>query len=240
MIRQYNRKHNELRPIEIIPNYTKYAEGSVLISIGNTKVLCNASVQNNVPHWIEENNIPGGWITSEYSMLPRATTTRTKREIYKQSGRTLEISRLIGRSLRACIDLKEIGKRTFIIDCDVIQADGGTRTASITGGFVALAIAVKKLINAGEIQSSVFINQVAAISAGLVAGQPLLDLCYEEDSQADVDGNFVMNSSNEFVEIQITGEHSTFSKVQYNSLISLAEKGIHELILIQQSILETI
>jgi ribonuclease PH len=239
-MRQDNRRYDELRPIEIIPNFTRFSEGSVLISMGNTKVICTASVQNTIPHWLEKKSIHSGWITSEYSMLPGSTQTRTSREVNRQSGRTQEISRLIGRSLRASVDLTKLGKRTIIIDCDVIQADGGTRTASISGGFVALSIAIKKLINTGEIEKSISINHIAAISAGIVSGHPLLDLCYEEDSQADVDGNFVMSSENKFIEIQISGERFTFTKNEYNKLISLAKKGIQELIAIQKSILEAI
>ena len=239
-MRKQNRQYNEIRPVEVIPNYTEYAEGSVLFSMGNTKVLCNATVQENVPQWMKNNNIAGGWITSEYALLPRSTNTRTPRESAKVSGRTAEIRRLIGRSLRAAVNLELLGARTIIIDCDVLQADGGTRTASITGGYIALAIAIKRLIEQNEIPDNVLGYPVAAISDGIVDGQPMLDLCYEEDHQAAVDGNFVMNSNGEFIEIQITGEKSSFSNQQLSELISLARKGIESLFKVQQDILSTI
>ena len=224
------RKSDELRKITITKDFTKYAEGSVLIECGNTKVICNASVEEKVPPFKKETG--EGWVTAEYSMLPRATATRNSRDInkLKQNQRSVEIQRLIGRALRASVDFKLLGERTITIDCDVIQADGGTRTASITGGFAALAIACKKLVEDGIIEKSPIITPVTAISVGIVEGEPLLDLCYEEDSRADVDMNIIMTGEGNFVELQGTGENGTFNKTELLKLIELGEKGNRELL----------
>ena len=224
------RKNDELRKINITRDFTKYAEGSVLIECGNTKVICNASVEEKVPPFKKETG--EGWVTAEYSMLPRATATRNSRDInkLKQNQRSVEIQRLIGRALRASIDFKLLGERTITIDCDVIQADGGTRTASITGGFAALAIACEKLVKDGIIEKSPIVTPVTAISVGIVDGEPLLDLCYEEDSRADVDMNIIMTGEGNFVEVQGTGENGTFNKGELLKLIDLAEKGNSELL----------
>lgn len=231
------RQANELRPLEIIPDYISYPEGSVLISTGNTRVLCNATIEEGLPNWMREQNIPGGWITGEYAMLPRATHERTPREIFRLTGRTQEIRRLIGRSLRAAFDLERIGPRTCIVDCDVIQADGGTRTAAITGGYVALVLALRKLIQSGTIPAEAISNQVAAVSVGVVDGQPLLDLCYEEDSAAQVDVNVVMNAAGEFVEVQGTAEGDPFSRSMLNELLELAAQGIEQVLVFQKDAL---
>ncbi len=238
MIRDDNRKYDELRNIKLITGFTIHAEGSVLIEMGNTKVICTASVNENVPRFLKKTG--KGWLTAEYSMLPRATEDRNMRESArgKLSGRTMEIQRLIGRSLRACIDLEQLGERSITIDCDVIQADGGTRTASITGGYVALAIAIKKLIKEKVLESSPIISNVAAISVGVVNDIPMLDLKYTEDAGADVDMNVIMNSNLEFVEIQGTGEERTFKRDELNNLLNLAEKGIKELFEIQNQAID--
>ncbi|MFN2126825.1 MAG: ribonuclease PH [Anaerolineales bacterium] len=235
-MRADNRKPDELRPVVINTDFSSYAEGSVLISIGNTKVLCNVSIDENIPRWIEIEGRSGGWITAEYAMLPRSTHKRRPREIYRLGGRTQEIRRLIGRSLRAAVDLNSIGKRTFIIDCDVLQADGGTRTAAITGGYLALYIALKELEKKHILTINPFKNQIAAISVGIVRGVPMLDLSYEEDLIADVDSNIVMNNRSEFIEIQSTAEKESFSYELMEQLLQLAKKGINELIQIQKTI----
>ncbi len=212
--RSDNRSPDQLRPINIIPNFINTAEGSVLIELGNTRVICTASVEETVPQFMR--NRGKGWISSEYSMLPRATLTRTPREVSKgrPSGRTHEIQRLIGRSLRAVTDLEHLGERTVWIDCDVIQADGGTRTASVTGAFVALGLALEKLVEAGTLTSVPFRDYLAAVSVGIVDGEILLDLAYEEDSRADVDMNFVMTAGRKLVEVQATAEHQVFDEEQ--------------------------
>ena len=233
MIRVDGRKPEELRSVIIEPEYVIYPEGSVLISIGNTVVLCNVSIEERVPHWFQEQDMPGGWITAEYGLLPRSTHTRTNRETHGLSGRSQEIRRLIGRSLRAAFNLSKLGERTFIVDCDVIQADGGTRTASITGGYVALRLALNKLIDVGNIKTDVFNSPIAAVSVGIVKGLPLLDLSYEEDSMADVDLNIVMNSQMEFIEIQGTAEGKSFSRDSLDQVLDLASIGIEELLMIQ-------
>jgi ribonuclease PH len=230
-----NRQPDELRPVSLMPDYVIYPEGSVLIAMGQTKVICNVTIENEVPRWMRNNQ--GGWVTGEYALLPRATQTRTQRETRGLGGRTQEIRRLIGRSLRAAINLELLGERTCIVDCDVLQADGGTRTAAITGGYVALALALNKLISAGEIPPEVMAAPVAAISVGVVAGQPLLDLCYAEDSIAEVDVNIVMNAIGEFIEVQGTAEGAPFSRQTLNLMLELAHKGILELLEIQGSIL---
>jgi ribonuclease PH len=213
----------------MITDFVSYPEGSVLIEVGETRVLCNVTVEEGVPRWILTQQKPGGWITAEYSMLPRATRERTQREVKGLGGRTQEIRRLIGRSLRATIDLEKIGKRTFIVDCDVLQADGGTRTAAITGGYVALEIAIRKLIQSGEIPEEALKGALAAVSVGIVDGQALLDLCSQEDNIADVDANLVMNEAGEFIEIQGTAEGHPFTRSRLDSLLDLGHKGILEL-----------
>ncbi len=221
-MRKFNRKNDESREILIDINFSKNSHGSCLISYGNTKVLCTASVNQDIPKWLQENR--KGWVTAEYSMLPGSTSTRNKREskIGKQVGRTIEIQRIIGRSLRSVVDLEKLRGYQVIIDCDVIQADGGTRTASITGGFVALSLALKSFISSGLIKFNPIKENVAAISCGLIKGNVLVDLDYEEDSSADVDANFVLSETSGFSEIQISGEEKTFS---YNSVIEMLEKS---------------
>jgi ribonuclease PH len=237
-MRSDQRTNNQLRPVEIIPGYLKTAEGSALIKVGNTHVLCAASVEPGVPPFLR--NTGKGWVTAEYSMLPRATSTRTPREVTKgrQSGRTHEIQRLIGRSLRAAVDLEVLGERSIVVDCDVIQADGGTRVASITGAYVALAIAIRQMLNFKMIQRSPLTGAVAAISVGIHKGQPLLDLCYEEDSQAEVDANVVMTEAGRFVEFQATAENKSFDDGQMDRMRDLARVGIAELITLQKAVID--
>jgi len=227
-----------MRPVQIIPGFLKHPDGSVLIETGDTRVLCSAMVEERVPPFLK--NSGNGWVTAEYSLLPASTETRSPREAAKGkiSGRTSEIQRLIGRSLRAVVDMEKLGERTVWIDCDVIQADGGTRTASVTGSFVALGLALKKLKDRGVIESIPLKDYVAAISVGIVEGTPVLDLEYVEDSNADVDMNVIMTGSGEFVEIQGTGEKSVFSRQDLDVLLTLARKGIQELITLQKSIIE--
>ncbi|PJZ00402.1 MULTISPECIES: ribonuclease PH [Bacillus] len=237
-MRHDGRQHDELRPITFDVDFISHPEGSVLITAGNTKVICNASVEDRVPPFLRGGG--KGWITAEYSMLPRATNQRTIRESSKGkvSGRTMEIQRLIGRALRAVVDLEKLGERTIWIDCDVIQADGGTRTASITGAFLAMAIAIGKLLKAGTIKANPITDFLAAISVGIDKEQGiLLDLNYEEDSSAKVDMNVIMTGSGRFVELQGTGEEATFSRDDLNGLLGLAEKGIQELIDKQKEVL---
>ncbi|WP_439024437.1 ribonuclease PH [Bacillus halotolerans] len=237
-MRHDGRQHDELRPITFDLDFISHPEGSVLITAGNTKVICNASVEDRVPPFLRGGG--KGWITAEYSMLPRATNQRTIRESSKGkiSGRTMEIQRLIGRALRAVVDLEKLGERTIWIDCDVIQADGGTRTASITGAFLAMAIAVGKFLKAGTIKTNPLTDYLAAISVGIDKEQGiLLDLNYEEDSAAEVDMNVIMTGSGRFVELQGTGEEATFSREDLNGLLGLAEKGIQELIDKQKEVL---
>jgi ribonuclease PH len=222
-----------MRDVSIETNVTKHAEGSCMIKMGDTHVLCTATLENRVPPFIKGSGL--GWVTAEYGMLPRSTTSRMRREATagKQGGRTVEIQRLIGRSLRAGVDRVALGERQITVDCDVIQADGGTRCASITGGWVALKLAVNKLIKAGEITSDPLISPVAAISCGIYAGQPVLDLDYPEDSEAGVDGNFIMLANGQMIETQMSAEGSTYSRDQMNQLIDLAEKGVSELAAMQ-------
>ncbi len=229
------RKFDQLRPVKITPDITRYAEGSVQIEFGNTKVLCTASVDQAVPKWLAGTG--KGWITAEYGMLPRSTHTRMSRDKISTGGRTQEISRLIARSLRAAVDLKLVGERQIMVDCDVIQADGGTRTAAITGGFVALALAFQKLKHAGLISQLPLKDYVAAISVGLQSGNALLDLCYEEDSEIETDMNFVMNSKSKFIEIQGTAEGEAFSHDELLSLTELAQKACGELFRHQSEII---
>jgi ribonuclease PH len=229
MARPDLRRNDEMRKVKIIPDYTMHAEGSVLICVGNTKVLCNATVEENVPPHVKGSG--KGWVTAEYSMLPRATTTRSRRDVskLKLSGRSAEIQRLIGRSLRAVTDMEALGERQIIVDCDVIQADGGTRCASITGGFVALYLACKKLVDEGVIEKLPLTGQVAAVSVGIWENEPILDLAYLEDSSAIVDANFVMTDQAEFVEIQGTGEGRPFTREELTKLMSLARRGTAKL-----------
>ena len=228
------RPANQLRPVAITPNFLPYADGSVLMACGNTKVICTATVDDNVPPFLRGKN--QGWVTAEYGMLPASTQSRMKREAAagKQSGRTQEIQRLIGRSLRACVDLTLLGERQILIDCDVIQADGGTRTASITGAFVALQIAIQKLLDNGTLPANPLIGSVAAVSAGMVNGVPLLDLDYSEDSGCDSDVNIVMLNAENIIEIQGTAEGAAFSVAELNALIALAQQGIAQLTAAQQ------
>jgi ribonuclease PH len=237
IFRSDNRSPDQIRPVNILPDFISTAEGSALIEVGNTRVICTASVEETVPIFLR--NSGKGWISSEYGMLPRATLTRTARESAKgrPSGRTQEIQRLIGRSLRAVTDLKRLGERTIWIDCDVIQADGGTRTASITGAFVALGLALQRLVDAGTLTSAPVRDFVAAISVGIVDGEVLLDLNYEEDSRADVDMNVVMTAGNKIVELQATAEHQVFDDAQLAKMMSLARQGIQSLIAKQQALL---
>ena len=231
------RAPDALRPVCITPGFLPYAEGSVLIEMGNTRVVCAASLEDRVPPFLR--NSGQGWLTAEYAMLPRATQTRTSREIGRggPSGRTHEIQRLIGRSLRAIADLKVLGERTITIDCDVLQADGGTRTAAITGAYVAFALASKHLLKSGKIQRSIFTDHVAAVSVGIVGNTPLLDLKYDEDSRAEVDMNVVCTGDGRFIELQGTAEREPFSRSQMDELVALAERGIETLVGIQKKII---
>jgi ribonuclease PH len=228
------RSADALRTLRFTPGYVSTAEGSVLIETGNTRVLCNASIEQGVPGWLR--NSGRGWVTAEYGMLPRATLTRTPRESErgKIGGRTHEIQRLIGRSLRSVVDMKALGERTIILDCDVLQADGGTRTAAITGASVALAIALNKLVESGTLKTSPLTQMVAATSVGIVDGNVLLDLCYEEDSRATVDMNVVMLASGGLVETQATAEKDSYSRAQLNQMLDLAEAGIRQLLAAQK------
>ena len=237
-MRPSGRQLDELRPISIEINVTKHAEGSCMIRIGDTHVLCTATLEDRVPSFIKGSGL--GWVTAEYGMLPRSTTSRMRREAAagKQGGRTVEIQRLIGRSLRAGVDRVALGERQITIDCDVIQADGGTRCAAITGGWVALRLAVNKLIKAREIITDPLIHPVAAVSCGIYAGQAVLDLDYPEDSEAGVDGNFIMMSNRQLIEVQMSAEGSTYSRDQMMELLDLAEKGVAELVSAQADALK--
>lgn len=228
-MRPSGRQLDEMRAVSIETNVTKHAEGSCLIKMGDTHVLCTATLEDRVPPFIKGSGL--GWVTAEYGMLPRSTSSRMRREATsgKQGGRTVEIQRLIGRSLRAGVDRVALGERQITVDCDVIQADGGTRCASITGGWVALRLAVNKLLKSGDIISDPLIDPVAAISCGIYAGQPVLDLDYPEDSEAGVDGNFIMLGNKSLIEVQMSAEGSVFSRDQMNQLMDLAEKGVSEL-----------
>ena len=234
-MRPSGRKLDELRNVSIETNITMHAEGSCLIKMGNTHVICTATVEDRVPPFIKGSGL--GWVTAEYGMLPRSTGSRMRREAAsgKQGGRTVEIQRLIGRSLRAGVDRLSLGERQITIDCDVIQADGGTRCASITGGWVALRLAVDNLMNSNIILTDPLVSPVAAVSCGIYAGQPVLDLDYSEDSEAGVDGNFIMLENGNMIETQISAESATYSRDQLNSLIDLAEKGTSELFDIQRA-----
>ena len=234
-MRPSGRELNEMRPVTIETGVTKHAEGSCMIRVGDTHVLCTASIEPRVPPFIKGSGL--GWVTAEYGMLPRSTTSRMRREASagKQGGRTVEIQRLIGRSLRAGVDRVALGERQITVDCDVIQADGGTRCAAITGGWVALRLAVNKLMKVGDVTSDPMADPVAAISCGIYAGQPVLDLDYPEDSDAGVDGNFIMTGSKRLIEVQMSAEGSTYSRAQMDELMDLAEKGVDELTKLQEA-----
>jgi ribonuclease PH len=231
------RASNQLRKVNITPNYSLYAEGSVLIEVGNTRVLCNATLEDDIPHWMKKDGNKSGWVTAEYAMLPRATIERTNREKFGPTGRSQEIKRLIGRSLRMAVDLSKLNRHTCIIDCDVLQADGGTRTASITGGYLALAIAINKYIQKGIFPSDVMLNQVAAVSAGVIEGKPVLDLNYAEDHIAEVDANIVMTDKGHYIEVQSTAEGEFFSQGMLDNILQLAHEGINQLLDKQRGIL---
>jgi ribonuclease PH len=231
-IRHDNRDIDQIRATKITPNISPYAEGSALIEVGGTKVICTASVEDRVPLFMR--NKGTGWVTAEYAMLPRATNTRTQRESQRPSGRTAEIQRLIGRSLRAIVDTKALGERQIYLDCDVIQADGGTRCASITGAYVALALACRRLIKQGTITKNPILSEVAAVSVGIIGGTTVVDLAYAEDSAADVDMNIVCTGEGKFIELQGTAEREPFSREQMDEMLLLAEKGIQQLFSIQR------
>ena len=238
--RHDGRAHDQLRSIKFQNNIAPHASGSTLIEWGDTRVICGVSIEESVPRWMQAQGVEGGWITAEYSMLPYSTLDRKRRDISrgKLDGRSTEIQRLIGRSLRAALDLKKMGSRTIWIDCDVLQADGGTRTASITGAFVALSIAVNKLINEGLILESPFLDPIAAVSVGIVEGQALLDLCYVEDVAAEVDMNLVMTSTGKYIEVQGTGEEATFTADQLTQMLALGKQGVDELAKLQRAAID--
>ncbi len=236
MERKDKRAIDQIRNTKITPNISPYAEGSALIEIGNTKVICTATVEEKVPPFLR--NKGTGWVTAEYAMLPRATQTRTQRENQRPSGRTQEIQRLIGRSLRAIVDMKSLGERQIFIDCDVILADGGTRCASVTGAYVAMALAIKKLLARNTLKKSPIISEVAAISVGMLNNTAILDLCYDEDSTAEVDMNVICTGAGKFIELQGTAEREPFSRDQMNEMLDLAEKGINQLFTIQRYAIE--
>ena len=234
-IRLDGRSFDQLRNTKITTNISPYAEGSALIEVGGTKVICTASVEDRVPFFLRNKGV--GWVTAEYAMLPRATSTRTQRETMRPSGRSQEIQRLIGRSLRAVVDTSLLGERQVTLDCDVIQADGGTRCASITGAYVALALACRKLLKQGSIKTSPILSEVAAVSVGIIEGNSILDLAYAEDSNADVDMNIVCTGAGKFIELQGTAEREPFSREQMDEMLALAEIGINKLFEIQRSAL---
>ncbi len=230
-----NRTNDQIRNTKITTNISPYAEGSALIEVGGTKVICTASIEDRVPLFLRNKGI--GWVTAEYAMLPRATSTRTQRESQRPSGRTAEIQRLIGRSLRAVVDTKLLGERQIYLDCDVIQADGGTRCASITGAYVALALACRKLLKQGTIKTNPILSEVAAVSVGIIEGTPILDLAYDEDSNADVDMNVVCTGLGKFIELQGTAEREPFSRDQMDEMLKLADIGVNRLFEIQRNAL---
>lgn len=236
-MRPDRRKPDELRSVNLSPGFIDYPEGSVLIATGDTRVLCNATIEHRVPPWMQAQGKPGGWVTGEYAMLPRATQERTSRETFRPRGRTQEIRRLIGRSLRAAVDLEKLDGYTCIVDCDVLQADGGTRTASITGGYVALALALRKYMRQGLLPIDVLTHPVAAVSVGVVEGEPRLDLCYQEDFAADVDLNVVLDGKGDFIEVQGTAEGEAFSREMLERLLDLAQSGVKRLLEVQQAVL---
>jgi len=230
------RPADQIRPLRFQNHFAPHATGSTLVEWGNTRVICGVTVEETVPRWMKEQGVAGGWITAEYSMLPYSTLTRKQRDSTKGriDGRSQEIQRLIGRSMRAALDLEKLGSRTIWVDCDVLQADGGTRTAAITGSYVALMLAVRKLLAEGKITENPILHAVAAVSMGIVGGQPMLDLCYTEDVSASVDFNLVMNSAGEFIELQGTGEEATFSEAQLAALLALGKSGIRQLLEAQE------
>ena len=236
-MRPSGRDADQMRVVRFTPDFTRHAEGSVLVEFGDTRVLCTASVENRVPPWLRGSG--GGWVTGEYGMLPRATNTRTSREATrgKQGGRTLEIQRLIGRSLRAVTDLEALGERTITLDCDVIQADGGTRTASISGAYIALSLAVRRMSGNKGLAKNPVHGQVAAVSVGIYRGTPVLDLDYAEDSEAETDMNIVMNEAGNFIEVQGTAEGHAFSDNEFSAMLNLARKGVGEIIAAQNEVL---
>ncbi|HTL58738.1 MAG TPA: ribonuclease PH [Candidatus Limnocylindrales bacterium] len=233
------RAPDQLRPVRFVNHIAPYATGSTLVEWGNTRVICGVTVEETVPRWMKEQNVPGGWITAEYSMLPYSTLQRKQRDSTKGKidGRSQEIQRLIGRAMRAALDLEKLGPRTIWVDCDVLQADGGTRTAAITGAYVALSLAVRKMQSEGKLSSNPLLNAVAAVSVGIVDRNTLLDLCYTEDAGASVDLNLVLNSSGEFIELQGTGEEATFSEAQLAEMLRLGKAGIEQLLRSQQQAL---
>jgi len=239
-MRPSGREVSQMRELRFIPDFTKHAEGSVLVTFGDTRVLCTASIEDRVPGWMR--NTGRGWVTGEYGMLPRATHTRSGREALrgKQGGRTVEIQRLIGRSLRAVTDLEGLGERSVTLDCDVIQADGGTRTASISGAYVALAIAMNRLAKAGRIKKTPLHGHVAAISVGIYRGTPVLDLDYAEDAEAETDMNIVMNDAGRFIEVQGTAEGHAFTDDEFSAMISLARAGISDIIVAQNEAIASV
>ncbi|MGI8964965.1 MAG: ribonuclease PH [Limisphaerales bacterium] len=239
-VRADGRSSNQLRPIQFQNHIAPYATGSTLIEWGKTRVICGATIEETVPRWMREQGVTGGWITAEYSMLPYSTLARKQRDISKGKidGRSQEIQRLIGRSIRAALNLEKIGARTIWIDCDVLQADGGTRTAAITGAYVAISLAMKKLISLGKISENP-LQGVAAVSVGIVNGEPMLDLCYTEDVAAAVDMNLVMNSAGEFIELQGTGEESSYTEAQLAAMLALGKSGITQLLELQKAALNS-
>jgi ribonuclease PH len=238
-LRADGRHPDQLRPIRFVKDIAPAAIGSTLVEWGNTRVICGATVEEAVPRWMKEQNVSGGWVTAEYSMLPYSTAPRKARDIakLKVDARSQEIQRLIGRAMRAAIDLEKLGPRTIWIDCDVLQADGGTRTAAVTGGYVAMGLAARKLVELGKITENPMLGAVAAVSVGVVGQQPLLDLCYTEDVAAAVDLNVVMNAAGEFIELQGTGEEATFTEAELAALLALAKSGIRQLLEAQQAAL---
>lgn len=240
MVRADGRSPEQLRPIQFETGYTRWAEGSVLSKFGHTHVLCNVTVEDRLPGWLHRQEEPHGWLTAEYAMLPRSTQERVRREQRWPKGRTQEISRLVGRSLRMALDLQLLGQRQLIVDCDVLQADGGTRTAAVTGGWIAVRLALQSLIEQGELPAQVLRHQIAAVSVGLVNDVPLLDLPYEEDLAAEVDLNVVMTAAGELVEIQGTAEKAPFAREQLDHLVELAAQGIEQIVAGQNQALERI
>jgi ribonuclease PH len=239
LTRADGRRPDQLRPVRFLNGIAPHATGSTLIEWGNTRVICGVTVEDIVPRWMKEQGVSGGWITAEYSMLPYSTLQRKARDSTrgKIDGRSQEIQRLIGRAMRSAIDLEKIGARTIWVDCDVLQADGGTRTAAITGAYVALSLAVKRLLADGALGGDPMLHAIAAVSVGILSGQPMLDLCYAEDAAAAVDFNLVMNSAGEFIELQGTGEEATFGEAQLNELLALGKLGIRELLSAEQAAL---
>jgi ribonuclease PH len=236
-MRSDGRRPDELRPVSLTPGYIKYPEGSVLVTFGDTRVLCNVTVEDRLPGWLFRSRQRHGWVTAEYALLPRSTELRTERETRGLRGRTQEIRRLIARSLRAAVDLDLLGERQCIVDCDVLQADGGTRTAAITGGYVALALAIRKLVDEDVVPPDTLRHSVAAVSVGIVNGEPLLDLNYEEDNSAEVDLNVVMVGDGRFVEVQGTAEGEPFDRKAIDAMLDLARSGIQQLVKIQSQAL---